>query len=290
MNFTITGYSTALFSTWYFIEELGLLFDAGDGVVSHLLQKSRKIRHIFISHPDRDHLTGLLQLNQLNSYENFPTIYYPKDSGSFPALEQFAKRFDPHVSGGKWVGIDDKQEIEIKPGLIVKAIKNGHLPQADGIVKSLSFQLIQFKRKLKPEFLGLPGEEIKQLRIEQGTDAITYEVREKLLSYSGDTPVEDHERWKDAGILIHEATFLDAGQTSDYEIRENKHSTLEEVMEMVANSEVKKLILGHFSSRYSAAEIDAKIKELKEKYSVNIPIYRVLPGQFMRNILAYHFL
>ncbi|WP_315814720.1 hypothetical protein [Paraflavitalea speifideaquila] len=42
MQFTITGYSTALFSTWYFIEELGLLFDAGDGVSAGLLQKAGK--------------------------------------------------------------------------------------------------------------------------------------------------------------------------------------------------------------------------------------------------------
>ena len=40
---TITGYSTALFSTWYYVDELSLLFDCGDGVTSGLLQKARKI-------------------------------------------------------------------------------------------------------------------------------------------------------------------------------------------------------------------------------------------------------
>ena len=54
MKLTITGYSTALFSTWYFIEELGLLFEADDGVTASLLQKARKIEHVFISHADRD--------------------------------------------------------------------------------------------------------------------------------------------------------------------------------------------------------------------------------------------
>jgi ribonuclease Z len=51
---TITGYSTALFATWYFVEEWGVLFDAGDGLISALLQKSRKIDQVFISHADRD--------------------------------------------------------------------------------------------------------------------------------------------------------------------------------------------------------------------------------------------
>ncbi len=98
MQLTITGYSTALFSTWYFVEEWGILFDAGDGLISALLQKSRKIDHVFISHADRDHLTGLLQFNQLNARPGYPIIHYPKDSGSFPVLGEFSRKFDPQVA------------------------------------------------------------------------------------------------------------------------------------------------------------------------------------------------
>ncbi len=50
---------------------------------------------MFISHADRDHLTGLLQFNQLNARSGFPVIYYPKDCGSFPALKEFTTKFDP---------------------------------------------------------------------------------------------------------------------------------------------------------------------------------------------------
>jgi len=49
---TITGFSTALFSTWYFIDQLGILFDCGDGVSSALMQKAGKIKHVFISHAE----------------------------------------------------------------------------------------------------------------------------------------------------------------------------------------------------------------------------------------------
>ena len=38
MRLTVTGYSTALFSTWYFIEEWGILFDAGPTTSPALLQ------------------------------------------------------------------------------------------------------------------------------------------------------------------------------------------------------------------------------------------------------------
>ncbi|HEV7780957.1 MAG TPA: MBL fold metallo-hydrolase [Chitinophagaceae bacterium] len=82
-GFKITGYSTALFSTWYFIEEAGILFDCGDGCSAGLLQKSRKVKNIFISHADRDHLTGLLQFCQLNNREDLPKVFYSADCDSF---------------------------------------------------------------------------------------------------------------------------------------------------------------------------------------------------------------
>lgn len=63
MQLTITGYSTALFASWFFIDEMTLLFDAGDGVASGITQKSRKVKNIFISHADRNHLVGLLAFN-----------------------------------------------------------------------------------------------------------------------------------------------------------------------------------------------------------------------------------
>jgi ribonuclease Z len=86
MHLNLTAASTALFSTWVFVENLGILFDPGDGVSATLGQKGRKIRHVFITHADRDHVCGLLQLHQLNAANGSPHIYNPKNCGSFPAL------------------------------------------------------------------------------------------------------------------------------------------------------------------------------------------------------------
>jgi ribonuclease Z len=283
MQFTITGYSTALFSTWYFIEELKILFDAGEGLTSTLLQKSRKIEHVFVSHADRDHLTGLLQFNQLNARPGFPVIYYPRDSGSFPALKDFTSKFDPHVSGVVWNPITPESDIRIKEDIIIKPIQNGHVPTKAG-VKSLSYQVIQSKMKLKPELTHLPGEQIKRIIEEQGKQNTHTEVQTVLLSYSGDTPVEDPGRWEHSKILIHEATFMHDEDNQIY-AHGNKHSYLEEVMEMVSGSHIEQLILGHFSARYSPAEIDRRIRELCEKYAINIPVFRVLPGEVHTDIL-----
>jgi ribonuclease Z len=131
----------------------------------------------------------------------------------------------------------------------------------------------------------LNGLEIKKLTEEMGKDFTTTEVQTTLLGFSGDTPVEDFGRWDNTEILIHEATFLTKSEYEKGPARGNKHSTLEEVMEMVGAINIGKLILGHFSSRYTCEQIDREIKRLCEKHAINIPVFRVLPGETARDIL-----
>lgn len=285
MQLTITAYSTALFSTWYFVDEWGILFDAGDGLVAALLQKSRKVNHVFISHADRDHLTGLFQFNQLNARPGFPIMYYPKDSASFPAMERFSKAFDQQVGQTVWQPVASGEKVFVKDNLYVEAVQNGHVPVKDNITKSLSYKVYETKRKLKPEWSHLSGGEISQLSLEKGKDFLTYEVRNCIMGYSGDTPVEDAERWKDCKILIHEATFLGGDEDMPLRTHGNKHSTLEQVMAMVSGLPTEQLIVGHFSSRYPPEQIDNSLLHLCDKYGINIPVFRILPGQIVNDIL-----
>ena len=285
MKLTITGYSTALFSTWFFIDELNLLFDGGDGITSALLHKARKVKNVFISHADRDHVMGLFQFNQLNGRNGWPTIYYPADCGSFPAMEQFAKKFDATVEGTVWKGLTSKEPVYIKQNICVEAISNGHIPAPEGVFKSFSFDVHEWRQKLKPEFQGLEGNEIQAMIKERGKETLFDKKKYPVISYSGDTPIEDFDRWKNSKVLIHEATFLYKDSTEGPEKARNKHSTLEGVLEMVAQSNVEKLILSHFSVRYDAEKIDRTIRELCEKFKIKIPVFRILPGQLHRDIL-----
>ena len=286
MQLTISGYSTALFSTWYFVEELGILFDAGDGVVSNLLQKSRKVKHIFLSHADRDHLTGLIQLNQLNARPGFPIMYYPKDAKSIRTLEAFSKDFDDQVQGTIWRPMTEGEEVEIKKDLLVTSIKNHHVASPDSIVKSTGYLVQKKKQKLKPEYLHLSQKEIIELRNRVGDENLTDEVRENLIGYSGDTPVENFSIWNNTEILIHEATFLNKKEITDNEARRNKHSVLEDVIFASSTSNIQTLIIGHISSRYKPEEIDDCIRTNCERYNVSFPVFRLLPGQYLHNILS----
>ena len=283
MKLTITGYSTALFSTWYLIEELGILFDAGDGLVSELNQKMGKIKYAFISHSDRDHLSALHRLNPLNDKVQ---IYYPKDAGSFPALEAFSKKFDPDKQRKDWLPIVDNESIYLRNDLKVTAHRNEHIQAELGIHKSLSYKVMSCKKKLKAEYTTLNQEEVKNVINSQGKESILNEVTEPIITYSGDTPVDDYARYDNSNILIHEATFIDSQGDKLKVNARNKHSSLEEVLEMVANIRVEKLILGHFSLRYSQELIDAEIVRLCKHYGIKIPVYRMRTGSVHRDILS----
>ena len=282
-EFHLTAYSTALFSTWIFIEELGLLFDAGDGLSAGLLQKARKVKYVFVSHADRDHLAGLLQFQQLNGRADGPLIHYPADSGSFPALEAFSQRFDPHIRGEAWRGIRSGDALPIRDRITVDALRNDHITAPVEWAKSLSYRVWHKKWKLRREYLDLPGSEIKDLIAQRGRAAVSEEVATLMVGYSGDTPVEDYGRWDGAKLLIHEAPFV--RKEDQDRARNNRHSSLEEVLRMAAEIKIDQLVLSHFSSRYSAEEIDTTIRRYGREFRVTCPVYRLLPGQIHRDVL-----
>lgn len=285
MQLTISGYSTALYSTWYLIEELGILFDCGDGFTSTMLSKSRKAKFVFISHADRDHLTGIHQFSQLNSRDGFPKFHYPKDCGSFPALNYFINKFDSQTLETSWIGLSQDEKIWITNSINVEAIRNSHVICAENIHKSFSYLIVEEKFKLKAEYKNLSPFEIKELIANKGKEETHNIVKRPILFYSGDTPCENFEKWKDCDILIHEATFIDSIHTKEINKHGNQHSNLEDVIFLVSKSSIKTLILGHFSSRYSNQEIDESIIRLVNKYNLNITIYRILPGESIKNIL-----
>lgn len=292
MRLTLRGYSTALYATWHAIPELGLLFDAGDGVCAGLLGKTGALRHVFLSHADRDHLTGLLQLVQLNPLGRRLQIHYPADCGSFPALAAFCQRFDPHVDPPTWLPIRHGDEVAIGGDRHVLAVRNPHVPHAHdpdatdstgATHKSLSYFVVQRKRKLKAELDGLPQKEIVRRIRTEGRDAVTDLHEHRILGYSADTPILPASFWAGSRVLIHEATFLTA---DDAERRSpgdtHRHSTLPQVLPMVAQVRPQHLVLTHFSTRYSHERIQEAVQAGIEEHGLDFDVHVVLPGERYR--------
>lgn len=281
---TIDMFSTALYSTWILVEEYGLLIDAGDGVSAMLGQGNGKIHHVFITHADRDHMTGLLQLVQLRPRpDDPPPIHYPKDCGSFPALADFSRKFDPQIqTPPDWIGIENGDRISLGKNRFVVAIRNEHIAAPEGIAKSLSYLLVEERRRLKPELRQLQESEIAHLSEEQGQEAITEKFDHKLIGFSGDTPGGDYEHWRGVDVLIHEATFL-AAADDDYE--KPVHSVLGDVLRMAADVKPQRLVLAHFSTRYEPEEVVSAVAKGIDEAGIDFPVHVVAPGELVFDVL-----
>ncbi|WP_395732381.1 MBL fold metallo-hydrolase [Prosthecobacter sp.] len=279
MHLTIAAASTALFSTWVFVENFGLLFDAGDGISASLGQKGRKVRHVFVTHADRDHVCGLLQLHQLNARDGIPHIFYPKDSGSFPALKDFMEKFDPQSGPATWRGLAPGETVPLDKTHFIEARTSEHVTMGD-LTKSLDYTLCAVRRSLRPELTGMNGAEIGALRKEHGEDAVTEPQIEKLVGYSGDAPQLRPERWSGVKILFHEATFL-APETA-----RSSHSNLPDVIASAAQLDLEALVLLHFSARYKADEIVQAVRQHAAAAKVGFPVFVILPGQVYSDLLS----
>lgn len=281
----IYGYSKALFANWIYVEPLRLLLDAGEGVNNILEGHLLGVHDLLLSHGHTDHFTGLHSLLMLRRREivergqSLPRlqVYYPAGSQTLSLyLEYLARAISP------WEDLvalhpmepGSQSRLQGREDLQVSAFAMEHMSQE----ACLGYRVSQLRRKLRPELHGLSGEELSQLRKRGGEEALSVEQEHPLVTYSGDgRPMQD-EASQGVELLIHEATFLEAGQSTE-------HSTLAEAIDVFTTLDAKRLLLCHFSSRYTAEEITAALDALVPDSHTRDKIDLLLPGEpFTRNL------
>ena len=284
----ITLYSTALYTTWIFIDQWKLLFDAGDGVTAGLLHKSRKVQTVALTHADRDHLAGLLQFLQLNGRPGAPRLLYPRDSNSFRSLAAFTAQFDPTTSAGVvWQAVAPGDVIPLQKQLQLRVRPSLHWRDVPADqVKVVAYTVQHAASSLRPDLLGLPQAELDAIRLRDGRDSLMNTRTHDLLTFSGDTPLMPADAWGQPQLLIHEATFLDDETAADAAAtRYNRHSGLPGVLDMALALAPQGLILTHFSLRYAPEEIIATIQREAQQRQLPFPVWAVMPGEIQRDIL-----
>ena len=272
---TILGYNSAIPTvksapTAQFLEmsERNFLIDCGEGTQVQLRRakaKFSKINHIFISHLHGDHcfgLPGLVSSFQLLGRETPLHIYGPKGIKELMEvilkLTETNKGFDLifhelESKKSELIFEDNRVEVHTIP-LKHRIYCNGYL----------------FKEKPKSRHLNI--QEIKKCpeieicdyqNIKNGKDFILkdgYVLKNDILTlppeasvsyaFCSDTKYSESivPIIKGVDLLYHEATFLD--EMKDL-AKYTGHSTALEAAKIAQKAKVKKLILGHFSNRYS---------------------------------------
>uniref|UniRef100_A0A0A9EVA5 Metallo-beta-lactamase domain-containing protein n=1 Tax=Arundo donax TaxID=35708 RepID=A0A0A9EVA5_ARUDO len=162
----------------------------------------------------------------------------------------------------KLVPLEVGEEYELRRDLKVKAFRTYHTIPSQGYV------IYAVKQKLKQEYLGLPGNEIKRLKL-SGVE-ITNTVTTPEIAFTGDTMSDfildpGNADVLKAKILVVECTFLDDSISIEH-AKDYGHTHLFEILSQSDNLENKAILLIHFSARYTTEEIDAAINRLPPSF------------------------
>ena len=174
---SIEGYSRAAVQTYWRVPELKLGFDLGAQPWSFMATPTW-----FVSHVHLDHVAALPVLvarRRMMKMEP-PTIYLPAEAvdGAELVLRAF-QRLDRGRMPATLIGLKAGDEVELSRELVVKAFATKHT------IPSLGYLVWERRKKLKPEYHELTGEQIRDLRL-SGVE-VSAEIRLPKVAYLGDT-------------------------------------------------------------------------------------------------------
>lgn len=253
------------------VDEQYYLVDAGEGVQKQMFRygiNPLKLRGIFISHLHGDHVFGVFPLiSTLGLYgRRTPLkIFAPRPFGEI--LESHLRYFDSDLPYKvEWVEVDTTAHRIIfeNNSLEVWSIPLRHRVPASGYMFREKMPELNVD-KFKIERYGLSVKQIvaakrgEDIALDDGTvipnAEITYLPRQpKTYAYCSDTnrSAMVARRVKGADLLYHEATYAAAERR---QARERGHSTSVDAAEIALAAEAKRLIIGHFSSRYKEPSV-----------------------------------
>jgi ribonuclease Z len=250
---TIEGYSRAAVQTYWRVPELRLGFDLGGQPWSFMATPTW-----FVSHAHLDHIAALPVLvarRRMMKMEP-PTIYLPADAISgVELLLRAVQRLDRGRLPAELIGLEPGAEVELSRELVVSAFATKHT------LPSLGYLVWERRKKLKPEFQGLAGEQIRDLRL-SGVE-VSAEMRLPKIAYLGDTAPAGLDAFAasyKAEILILEMTFV-APNERPAVIHKFGHTHLDDLIARADLFENEVIIASHFSTRMHPDQIQRVIEK-----------------------------
>ena len=255
------------------------LIDCGEGTQMQLRKakvRFTRIKHIFISHLHGDHffgLIGLISTFRLLGRSTPLNIYGPKGIKQIITLQlKMSNSWTDYPLNFHELSSLESELIYEDDSISVSTLPLDHRIYTNGFL----FASKNNKRKINSNATkGLDLEPFHYSQLQEGcdielADGTFFENQEltldsvtaKKYAYCSDTAYNEDliSLLKGVDLLYHEATFLERHANL---AKKTKHSTALQAAKIAAAANVKALLLGHYSSRYSE-----KLDFLKEASKV----------------------
>lgn len=250
---TLRGIARGGVETCIMVPELGAMFDVGmcpPGALGY--------DQILVSHGHSDHLGGIGYLVSQRQLARSPppAIHLPSEVvepmtrilRGWAEIEDFDLRWDLR-------GHDPGDRFALGRDLEATCMRTTHR------VRSLAWLVSRTTQRLRPEFVGLPGPELVDLR-RRGVAIVDPHV-EPLLCVTGDTQIEffrEHEVARRCKVLVHEVTSWSA-ERDVAQTRRWGHTHVDELIAEAERFTGEALVLVHRSMRHTRAEAERIVQE-----------------------------
>ena len=243
-DFALVGYSVAGEEALIIAPELDCVFDIGK-----CPREALAVNNVLLSHGHADHVAGLPYYFAQRDFQGIAggTAVVPAGLvGPIERLMQAWGAVEGHVPPYKLVGARDGDDYEIRRGLLARAFSTVH------VGGSLGFSVIDVRKKLRDEYVGLTGPEIVKLK-EEGVE-VTRTFEFPLAAYLGDTGSVNYSHLPhvaNAKALLLECTFFDPEHVG--RARQGRHVHVADLPEMLEGMNNERIIIVHVTRRTNMA-------------------------------------
>jgi ribonuclease Z len=252
-NLHVVGYSVAGEETVIQIPELNVCFDIGKA--PHFALTSD---FICLSHAHMDHIAGVGYYLSQRYFQGMKpgTILLPEEierpvDELLRAWRNVERQKTPYTLAPMAPG----QLYEVRRDFGIRAVATHHYGP------SLGYVLLSIREKLKPEYMGLSGPELVEMK-KSGVD-IQYRIEVPMVAFLGDTSagrVFEHPDVVNAEVLITECTFFEADHKN--KAKHGRHLHVDAFAQILPTLKNKHVIVGHVSRRTGVGRARRMLKKL----------------------------